>query len=90
MDARQGGEQSCQPLDRAMRGRGKQQRVELLFEFVGVLPQLLKLELIQSRLLTSLIQLLLHAKQLSLKVGLILFSPDDFLSLFLSDDKLVV
>jgi hypothetical protein len=55
-----------------------------------LLPQLLKLELIQSRLLTSLIQLLLHAKQLSLKVGLILFSPDDFLSLFLSDDKLVV
>ena len=55
-----------------------------------LLPQLLKLELIQSRLLPSLIQLLLHAKQLSLKGGLILLGPDDFLSLFLCDDKLVV
>jgi hypothetical protein len=41
-------------------------------------------------LLPSLIQLLLHAKQLSLKGGLILLGPDDFLSLFLCDDKLVV
>jgi len=55
-----------------------------------LLPQLLKLELIQSRLLPSLIQLLLHAKQLSLKAGLILLGPDDLLSLFLCDDKLVV
>jgi hypothetical protein len=55
-----------------------------------LLTQLLKLELVQSGLLPSLIQLLLHAKQLSLKVGLILLGSDDFLSLFLGDDKLVI